>query len=216
MPKKVVIIDYQLGNLFSVKQACDYLGYDAEISFDPEKLLRADYAILPGVGAFNDAMQKLKVFGLTEGIRDYVKTGKPMMGICIGLQLLLSDSEEFGNTPGLDLIPGRVKKFEVQSNGQRIYKVPQIQWNTISEPEEGRWRNTPLNVCKQGDFMYFVHSFYASPHDTRYVLATTAYGNQTYCSAVIKDNIFATQFHPEKSGLYGLNIYKAWFNQFAK
>lgn len=215
MSKKVVIIDYQLGNLFSVKQACDYLGYKTEISSEPEKLRHADYAILPGVGAFNDAMKNLNDFGLTAGISDYVKKGKPLMGVCLGLQLLLSNSEEFGNTIGLNLIPGVVKKFPIQTINQRIYKVPQIQWNTISEPVAGRWSNTPLSFCKTGDFMYFVHSFYAVPYHSEHIASVTAYGDLQYCSAVMKDNVFATQFHPEKSGLYGVNIYKAWFEQFA-
>jgi len=215
MSKKVVIIDYQLGNLFSVKQACTHLGYDAEISSDPGKLMEADYAILPGVGAFNDAMKNLNEFGLTDGIYDYIRKGKPLMGVCLGLQLLLTGSEEFGDTRGLDLIPGTVKKFPVQTIGDQVYKVPQIQWNTISEPSKGMWENTPLKVCKEGDYMYFVHSFYAAPNEPKYVAATTTYGNQLYCSAVIKDNIFATQFHPEKSSLYGVNIYKAWFEQYA-
>lgn len=215
MPKKVVIIDYQLGNLFSVKQACDYLGCITEITSDPEKLLLSDYAILPGVGAFSDAMTNLDEFGLSDSIKEFVKQGKPLMGVCLGLQLLLSNSEEFGTTTGLNLIPGTVQKFPIQTLNQRVYKVPQIQWNTIGEPAQGRWSNTPLNVCKAGDFMYFVHSFYAVPENQEHIASVTAYGNLQYCSAVIKDNIFATQFHPEKSGLYGVNIYKAWLEQFA-
>lgn len=216
MSKKVVIVDYQLGNLFSVKQACSYLGYTAEVSSNPKSLLNADYVILPGVGAFKDAMKNMDDLGLAEGIKDYVKRGKPLMGVCLGLQLLLTGSEEFGNTSGLNLIPGTVQKFSVQSIGQQVYKVPQIQWNTINEPVAGRWEGTPLNVCKNGDFMYFVHSFYAAPSDSKYIVATTTYGNQQYCSALSKDNVFATQFHPEKSTLFGVNIYKAWFEQFAK
>lgn len=213
MSKKVVIIDYELGNLFSVKQACEYLGYPAIVSTKPEDLLQADYAILPGVGAFSDAMQNLDSFGLTDAIHEYVKRGKPLMGVCLGLQLLLGESEEFGSTKGLNLLPGKVKKFPVQVIDNNAYKVPQIQWNTISEPAAGRWKDTPLQSCKPGDFMYFVHSFYAEPADKQVVLTTTTYGRQQYCSAIIKDNVFATQFHPEKSGLYGLNIYKEWFNR---
>lgn len=211
MPKKVVIIDYQLGNLFSVQQACGHLGHTAIISSNPEDLMQADYAILPGVGAFGDAMNNLHSFGLDDAIKDYVETGKPFMGVCLGLQLLLSESDEFGSTRGLDIIPGTVKKFETRCDG---YKVPQIQWNTIVQPEASRWRYTPLQCCKDGDFMYFVHSFYAAPADKKYVLSLTTYGDNAYCSAVIKDNVFATQFHPEKSGLYGVNIYKEWFAMF--
>ena len=213
MKPKVVIIDYQLGNLFSVRQACLQLGHDAEISSDPEKLLNADYAILPGVGAFTDAMDNLEKFGLTEGIKEYVKKGKPLMGVCLGLQLLMTESEEFGNKQGLDLIPGVVKKFKVEKDGDRVIKVPQIQWNLVTEHHPGAWAASPMRCCQSGDFMYFVHSYYAKPQDDQYVLAETTYGSHTYCSAVLRDNVFATQFHPEKSGLYGVNIYKEWFNQ---
>jgi len=215
MQKKVVIIDYQLGNLFSVKQACEHLGYQAMVSSRPEDLLDADYAILPGVGAFADAMYNLNTFGLTDAIQQYVKSGKPFMGVCLGLQLLLNESEEFGTTPGLGIIPGTVKKFEVQHINGHAHKVPQIQWNTIDEAKAGRWENTPLQCCKPGDFMYFVHSFYAQPAEEKYVLSKTVYGDIRYCSSVLHQNVFATQFHPEKSGLYGVNIYKEWFKLYS-
>lgn len=212
MSKKVVIIDYQLGNLFSVKQACDSLGYNAFISNKPEELREAEYAILPGVGAFADAIKNLEQFGLVDEIHSHVKKGKPLMGVCLGLQLLLTRSDEFGETKGLDIIPGTVRKFNSLSPEGEYFKVPQIQWNIIEQPEDHRWVNTPLQCCKDGDFMYFVHSFYAEPTDEKYVLARTTYAGNIYCSAVIKDNVFATQFHPEKSGVYGVNIYKEWFN----
>lgn len=214
MSPKVIIIDYQLGNLFSVQQACEYLGYHPQISSKPEDIADADFAILPGVGAFADAVSNLRQFGLTDAINEFVKKGKPLMGVCLGLQLLLTESEEFGASKGLDLIGGRVKKFPVVTEEQQVFKVPQIQWNAINEPEPGKWQGTPLEHCSQGDFMYFVHSFYAVPVDAKYVLSTTSYAGLEYCSAVVKDNVFATQFHPEKSGLYGLNIYKSWFSRF--
>lgn len=214
MSTNVVIIDYQLGNLFSVKQACEYLGYKAIITQEPEKLLKADFAILPGVGAFRDAMQNLQEFGLVQALHEYVQAGKPLMGVCLGLQLLLTDSEEFGSTQGLNIIPGRVKKFNPRDAGGKVQKVPQIQWNVIDEPVPGKWNHSPMKCCRPGDYMYFVHSYYAQPNDDQYVLARTSYGDQNYCSAVIKDNIFATQFHPEKSGLYGVDIYKEWFNSY--
>lgn len=216
MPKKTVIIDYQLGNLFSVMQACDYLGHPAIITSDPKELLNADYVILPGVGAFADAMENLNNLGMTDAIHKYVKRGKPFMGVCLGLQLLFTSSEEFGDTKGLNLIPGMVKKFPVQKIDGHVYKVPQIQWNTISEPEAGRWKGTPLQSCRNGDYMYFVHSYFASPNDNSVVATKTTYGNQSYCSAVSMENIFATQFHPEKSSLYGITIYKEWFDKYAK
>jgi glutamine amidotransferase len=133
------------------------------------------------------------------------------MGVCLGLQLLFDQSPEFGNTKGLGLIPGSIEKFEVQQLNGYTYKVPQIQWNKIHEPFEGGWMNTPLKSCRTGDFMYFVHSYYAVPADKKYVLSNTVFGNKNYCSAVLMDNVFATQFHPEKSGLQGVNIYENWF-----
>ena len=215
MGKNVVIIDYQLGNLFSVQQACEYLGHKAIVSHAPEVLLKADYVILPGVGAFKDAMDNLKKFGLYDAILEYVRSGKPFMGVCLGLQLLLTESEEFGTTQGLNLIPGKVKKFRTQQEfNSEVLKVPQIQWNTISVPENKNWKNSPLDKCQPGDFMYFVHSYYAAPESEEHVLSKTNYGNLQYCSSVLKDNVFATQFHPEKSGLHGVAIYQEWFNQF--
>ncbi len=209
--KKVIIIDYQLGNLFSVNQACQYLGYNAIISNKPADIISADYVILPGVGAFNDSMKNLEEFGLVDAIHRYIETGKPFMGVCLGLQLLMTESEEFGNTKGLNIIPGVVKKFPIDSNHN--YKVPQIQWNQIYEPVKGKWNNSPLQLCNQGDYMYFVHSFYANPHSSEFILATTKYGQIEYCSSIKKGNVFATQFHPEKSGLFGVEIYRQWFEQ---
>jgi|SRR6185312_1112158 len=211
MKPAVVIIDYQLGNLFSVKQACEWLGHRAIISSDPETLLSADFAILPGVGAFADAMKNLQSIGFQDAILQFIKSGKPFMGVCLGLQLLFDWSSEFGRTEGLGIIPGSIEKFEVQNQGGHIYKVPQIQWNCIHEPFSKVWENTALQSCKSGEYMYFVHSYYAVPSDNKYLLSNTIFGNKMYCSSVLKDNVFATQFHPEKSGLQGVNIYKDWF-----
>jgi glutamine amidotransferase len=205
-------MDYQLGNLFSVQQACQHLGHNAKISSDPADIKHADYVILPGVGAFRDAMKNLERLGAADAIREHINTGKPFMGVCLGLQLLLTESEEFGTTKGLNIIPGKVKKFNPAEINGYAHKVPQIQWNRISESVEGGWRQSPLRACKQGDFMYFVHSFFAEPQSAKYILSETTYANTRYCSSILKDNVFATQFHPEKSSLYGLNIYKEWFD----
>lgn len=214
MLKKIAIIDYQLGNLFSVNQACLYLGQDACITSDPKVIEAADYAILPGVGAFSESMYNLKKLDLIEPIKDFVASGKPFMGICLGLQLLLTESEEFGTCKGLNLIEGSVKRFEqVTKTGERL-KVPQISWNQIYSPVKDGWIHSPLNCCKNGDYMYFVHSFYAEPTIKDVVLSTTNYGGYTYCSSVLKRNIFACQFHPEKSGQYGVKIYENWINNF--
>lgn len=214
--KKVVIIDYQLGNLFSVHQACKFLGFDAVVSSKPSDLVNADYAILPGVGAFADAMQNLCDSGMQDAILKYVHSGKPLMGVCLGLQLLLSESEEFEKTKGLDIIPGRVVRFNSVDENNNLVKVPQIQWNQIFEPQAGKWINSPLQSCKSSDFMYFVHSYYAVPSNISDVLAVSEYGGTTYCSSLMRDNVFATQFHPEKSGAHGIQIYKDWFDKFKK
>jgi imidazole glycerol-phosphate synthase subunit HisH len=209
--KKVAIIDYQLGNLFSVKQACIYLDMDAYITTDKKELLEADYAILPGVGAFGDAMQNLHQLDLVSPIRDFIAAGKPFMGVCLGLQLIFSESEEFGNTKGLNLIKGVIKKFKPVDTNEHVLKVPQIEWNQIYETGNNKWNQSPLKSCKSGDYMYFVHSYFVEPDSDQYVLSTTEYGGHVYCSSIIKENIFACQFHPEKSGLHGVEIYRDWF-----
>lgn len=213
MSNKVVIIDYQLGNLFSVQQACSHIGYPAVISTNPADIAEADYAILPGVGAFADAMDNLKNFGLDVAIKNYVAAGKPLMGICLGQQLMLTKSEEFENAYGLGFIEGSVKKIQVQEINGQVYKVPQIQWNTITQPDTANWQNSPLANCHTGNYFYFVHSYYTDVQNADAVLATTKYGGLNYCSAIQHKNIFTTQFHPEKSGEFGLEIYKNWFNQ---
>jgi len=209
---KVAIIDYQLGNMFSVKQACEFLGYDASITYDKAELMAADYAILPGVGAFGDAMQNLHKLDLVEPIKDYVAEGRPFMGVCLGLQLLFTESEEFGSNKGLGLVEGFVQKFPA-SNGHGRVKVPQIEWNQIYHANTD-WQSSPLKTCNEGDYMYFVHSFYVKPDSSEYTLSNTSYAGITYCSSIKNKNIFACQFHPEKSGRHGVEIYKNWFDEY--
>jgi imidazole glycerol-phosphate synthase subunit HisH len=211
--KKVAIIDYQLGNLFSVKQACLYLDTDAFITTDKNELLNADYAILPGVGAFGDAMNNLQKLDMIEPIKDFIASGKPFMGVCLGLQLLFSESEEFGSNKGLNLIDGTIKKFLPQTTAGEVLKVPQIEWNQVYETPHQAWKGSPLRTCNSGDYMYFVHSYYVQPSSNEFVLSETSYGGYRYCSSVMKKNIFASQFHPEKSGLHGVAIYKNWLDK---
>lgn len=207
--KKVVIIDYQLSNLYSVKHACEYVGLDAEISSDPKEVFRADGVILPGVGAFGDAMKNLRNNNLVPAIKKFVKSGKPFMGICLGMQLIFSESNEFGKHRGLNLIEGKVKRFS-NNIDKHLIKVPQIGWNKIypSGRVKNLWGKTYLRDIKAGEFMYFVHSYYVLPKDVKTVLAETDYEGTEYASAVLKNNIFAVQFHPEKSAAKGLTIYK--------
>lgn len=205
---KVAIIDYQLSNLFSVKHAFDYLKVDSEITSDKSVISTSDAAILPGVGAFGDAMNNLKRFDLIDTIKEFIASNKPFMGVCLGMQLLFSESEEFGNHQGLNITEGKVIKFA--SKDQEI-KVPQIGWNQILKLDK-TWDNSPLKNIKNGEFMYFVHSYYVVPQDRSIILSETTYEGIRYCSSLLKDNIFAAQFHPEKSGPAGIKIYRDWIS----
>jgi imidazole glycerol-phosphate synthase subunit HisH len=208
---KIVIIDYQLGNLFSVRQALHNIGLEVVVSKDPEELKTADAAVLPGVGAFGDAMNNLRSQGLDEGIHEHIATGKPFMGVCLGLQLLFTESEEFGSSKGLDLLPGTVKKFKKEDGEHHKIRVPQIAWNEIYKGSKG-WEGTPLQSLDQNEHMYFVHSYYVESTDKECILSLTQYHDKVYTSSVLKDNIFACQFHPEKSAEKGLGIYRDWAN----
>ena len=219
MPEKkirsVAIVDYDAGNLFSVEHACKSVGLAPLIINRPEDLRQADALILPGVGAFGAAMNNLRKLDLVQPLKEFVASGKPFMGICLGMQLLFSRSEEFGEHEGLNLIDGDVVKFPtVNEHGQKN-KIPQIGWNQITFPSNNgeSWRDTPLEQIANGEFMYFIHSFYAKPRNFEYVLSVTEYGGINYCSAVMKENIFATQFHPEKSAAEGIKIYQFWANK---
>jgi glutamine amidotransferase len=206
--KKIVIIDYQLGNLFSVKQACDHVGMNAKISSDRYDILNADALILPGVGAFIEAMNNLKKLELDSAIKQKVINGTPIFGICLGQQLLFTQSEEFGAGKGLDLIPGLIKRFP-QNFENRNIKVPHISWNTIYKLNQ-KWDLSPLNELCDNDFMYFIHSYFVKPDNDSVILTLTNYDGIEFCSAIQHKNIFATQFHPEKSADKGISIYKNW------
>jgi glutamine amidotransferase len=208
MKKKVIIIDYNLGNLFSVKQACDSVGIDAKISSSKSEIEEADAIILPGVGAFIEAMQNLEILGLIDPIKKAVSKGVPFFGVCLGLQLIFTRSEEFGSGEGLNLIPGVIKKFPATFEDKKI-KVPQIAWNTISTADQP-WAASPLFDVEDDEFMYFVHSYYVEPANDECILTRTNYEGLDYCSGILKDNIFAVQFHPEKSAQKGISIYKNW------
>lgn len=206
--KNVIIIDYQLGNLFSVKQACDTVGINAKISSKREAILDADALILPGVGAFIEAMNNLKKFELDTAIQERVKSGTPIFGICLGQQLLFTESEEFGAGKGLDLISGIIKRFPERFEDRKV-KVPHIAWNTIYRLKQ-EWNATALKELANNDFMYFIHSYYVKPDNEDCVLTQTNYDGIEFCSSILQNNIFATQFHPEKSADKGISIYKNW------
>lgn len=203
----VAIIDYNMSNLYSVQSACNKIGLSSVVTSDKDQILNADSAILPGVGAFGEAMTHIKKSGLDKIILDFIETGKPFIGICLGLQLLFNSSDEFGSNQGLEIIRGQVKKFDYNNEGSKKYPIPQVGWNRITEVDES-WKSSLLCNSKSGDFMYFVHSYYVEPIEKSVILASTDYGGKQYCSAIKKENIFATQFHPEKSGIVGLKIYE--------
>ncbi len=201
---KVVIIDYGMGNLFSVKLACEKVGLDVLISSDKAEILKASALILPGVGAFGDAMNNLKKLNLDSAIKEFIDSGKPFLGICLGMQLLMTQSEEFGVHDGLDIIKGKVVKISSLED-----KVPQVGWNKILKVSSSKdWQDTLLSGLSEGDYMYFVHSFYVLPSDKEVILSETNYAGLDYCSSLQSKNVFACQFHPEKSGEKGLIIYK--------
>ena len=204
---EVAIIDYKMSNLFSVQAACNKAGLSSVITSDKYEILDAKVAILPGVGAFGEAMKYLNDYKLDDIIIQFVESGKPFLGICLGLQLLFENSEEFGQYSGLGIIKGKVKRFQFQKSDNTKYPVPQVGWNTINQSNV-TWDNTLLNKNTNGDFMYFVHSYFVEPENDSTILSYTNYGETKYCSSIQQKNIFACQFHPEKSGEKGINIYK--------
>lgn len=207
--KVIAIVDYKMGNLFSVKHACEHVGLCPVITSDPNAILSSDGVILPGVGAFGQAMANLKELNLISTLYHFIDKGKPFMGICLGFQLLMSESEEFGMNRGLDVISGRVKKFPTEIEEKKI-KVPQIGWNTLIFNSNLKNDHSPLKGIDDHEFMYFVHSYYVETESDKVVLSYTTYEGIKYCSSILKENVFATQFHPEKSGKKGLEIYKKW------
>lgn len=212
--KTVVVIDYEGSNLFSVMRAFEHLGLKVKVSSSPTELLSAEAAVLPGVGAFGAAIERLQALGLVSAIHRYTQSEKPFLGICLGMQLLFSSSEEFGTHTGLDILKGEVKKFpSINCSGDKI-RVPQIGWNKIERPKHLKnWDKTPLSGLEDGSFMYFVHSFYCSPENQELVTSTTEYAGLKYCSSIQFRKTFAAQFHPEKSSELGLSIYKNWAKQ---
>lgn len=207
----VSIIDYGINNLKSISKAFEKLGKTYCFVTSVNDINNAKCLILPGVGAFSDGMKGLQERGLIEPIKEKVKTGTPLLGICLGMQMLFSESEEFELNRGLNLISGRVVPFkkpgEVNMKG---YKVPHVTWNSLKIPSfvknKDHWKNTLLENTKENADVYYVHSYYAKVDNPEEVVATSEYGRQEFCAVVAKNNIIGTQFHPEKSGEVGLKI----------
>jgi len=206
---KIVIIDYGIGNVKSIMNAFEDRGQKAFLSRDRDVILGADGLILPGVGAFSHGMNNLNKYGLVTIIKEYVKTDKPLLGICLGMQMLLEESEEFGNTKGIGIIKGKVIKLPVV-NSNKI-KLPHIGWNEI-QTNKIKWGNTILNDVEVSSNMYFVHTYVAIPNNENEILSTTEYFGIEFCSSLKKGNVYGCQFHPEKSASRGLTIIRNFIN----
>ena len=193
----IAIIDYGMGNLRSVQKGLEHVGFNAVVTRDVSEIDAARGVVLPGVGAFSACMENLGKFGLIEPIQKIVRRKKPFLGICLGLQLLFSESEEFGKQKGLDLFAGKVVGFHAEEN----LKVPHMGWNRIEKKKESPF----LEGIVSGDYVYFVHSFYVVPDESSIVATKTDYGN-SFVSSIATDRLFACQFHPEKSQELGLRI----------
>jgi glutamine amidotransferase len=217
-PMQVAIIDYQAGNLFSVTHACEAVGLVPVVTADPAVIDASAAAILPGVGAFGKAMGNLRARGLDQAITAFVASGRPFLGVCLGLQLLFSRSEEFGDHDGLGIIPGRVVRFPDRDPAGQPVRVPQIGWNRITPPEDrpAGWADTPLAAIAPGEHVYFVHSYHVVPERPADSLCVASYGGRTYCAGVRRGNLLALQFHPEKSAQAGLRIYRDWAAGFSE
>lgn len=198
MSAKIAIIDYDMGNLKSVAKAFQNVGADVIVTRDPQTIASASKVVLPGVGAFTECMSNLKNYELIEPLHNAIRSGKPFLGICLGLQLLFEESEEFGPTPGLGFLKGSVKKFTATD-----LKIPHMGWNQIQKQGDPKLFR---DIADGSDF-YFVHSYYAVPSDAKVIATTTDYGFP-FCSSIEKDNVFACQFHPEKSQTKGLAVLK--------
>lgn len=197
----ITIVDYQMGNLRSVQKGIERIGGEARISSDPQEIAAAEKLILPGVGAFGDAMAEINRRDLASPIRDFIDSGRPFLGICLGLQLLFERGFEHGEHEGLGVLAGDVVRFDLPDT----YKVPHMGWNTVSKRSEA-----PIlaDVCDE-TYFYFVHSFYVRPADPSVIALESDYGGK-FCAMVWRDNLFATQFHPEKSQSDGLKLLAAF------
>jgi len=212
MSNEVVIVDYGMGNLKSVQRGIEQVGGMVKLCSEAEEIISADRLLLPGVGAFEKGMRGLVEHGLADAIRQFVTTGKPMLGICLGMQMMLDRSEEFGSHEGLGLIPGKVVQIPQQkADFVTIRKIPHIGWNAIFQSEtESRWQSSCLDQIQEGDFFYFVHSYMAVTDQPSDMLAACDYEGQSITAAISRENITGLQFHPEKSGESGLLILKSF------
>lgn len=204
-----VVVDYESGNVFSVLNALRSLGTEAELTRDPARILAADRVVLPGVGAFGKAAERLGGHGLYETIWEFIETGRPFLGICVGMQILMEEGHEFGTHTGLGVIPGTVEKIDIRDTAGQALRVPVIGWYPIEAPiEQGlqAFRGTPFEDVQERSAFYFVHSFATCPRDPATVLATVTHAGRPVTAAIRKDNVIGVQFHPERSAETGLAL----------
>jgi glutamine amidotransferase len=211
MSVDVAIIDYGIGNLFSVRRSFEYCGAHVVVSDDPKVLLSAPRLVLPGVGAFADGMRGLTERKLDKVVLEFADSAKPLLGICLGMQMLASISEEFGEHEGLGIIPGRVISIPKTKMAGNPHKIPHIGWSGLLLPDGlSGWQGSILEGLVPGDAVYLVHSFTVQPDDNAYRLANCDYNGQVISAAMRKGNVYGMQFHPEKSGLVGLSIIRSF------
>ncbi|MFX0027792.1 MAG: imidazole glycerol phosphate synthase subunit HisH [Candidatus Hermodarchaeota archaeon] len=201
MSFNIAIIDYEMGNLKSIYKCLNHLGVNSSVTSDPKTILNANGVILPGVGAFGDAMKHLEQKNLINVIHQLIDEDIPLFGICLGLQLLFTSSSEMGVYKGLNIIKGNVVLFNIEE----VEKIPHIGWNNVNCQNLD---NLLIQGIPNNSYFYFVHSYYSIPENKENILGLTKYGNIEFCSIATKENIFATQFHPEKSSKHGITIYQ--------
>lgn len=199
----IVVLDYGIGNIKSITGSLEHLNEGYKLTSDLSDIRSSEGLIIPGVGAFKHGMKLLKEKGLVEEVQRFRDSEKPILGICLGMQLLFEKSYEFGETEGLGLINGSVRKLESES--KEITKLPFVSWNGIKKYTETSWKNTILDSIEDNSEMYFVHSYYGDTEESN-ILAYAEYYGKKYCAAVKKDNVYGCQFHPEKSGFEGIKI----------
>lgn len=207
MSSTVTVVDYGIGNIFSVRRALEVSGIASVIlTAEPEEIRRANRIVLPGVGSFQDGMRGLSDRGLIAPLKEFAKSGNPLLGICLGMQLLATVGEEFGVSEGLDLIPGRVIRIPETDLSGNTLKAPFVGWRSLIKTDTSSWENSVLSNLSEDDSVYLVHSYYFCAENLRDVTAMYEYGSRRITAAVLRDNISGLQFHPEKSGAVGLSI----------
>lgn len=203
--KNIVIVDYGVGNLHSLKKVFEFCGVEPSVSEDAEIISKSDAVVLPGVGSFEAGMRGIKLRGLADAVIHAAEKDKPMLGICLGAQIMLSKGYEFGEWDGLSIFPGKVIRFPELRCSE---KIPHIGWNQVARPQKDSWKDSIFKTLPDNFSAYFVHSYILSPDNQSYSFGVTEYGGYGFCSAMKKGNVYGVQFHPEKSGRNGISIIK--------